>query len=54
LGIDYLTFRRIRATKQAKRVMVTFNDFNQFVDLQEYIDLEKGTPDLFSKFSLHA
>jgi hypothetical protein len=41
LGIDYLAFRRIRATKQIKRVMVTFNDFNQLVDLQEYIDLEK-------------
>jgi hypothetical protein len=41
LGNRLFDIQKICATKQTKRVMVTFNDFNQFVDLQEYIDLEK-------------
>lgn len=28
-------------TKKTRRMMVTFKDFNQFVDLQRYMDLEK-------------
>jgi hypothetical protein len=41
LGNRLFDIQKICATKQTKRVMVTFNDFNQFVDLQECIDLEK-------------
>ena len=29
------------ATKQTRRMMVTFKDFNSFVDLQKFIDLDK-------------
>jgi carboxyvinyl-carboxyphosphonate phosphorylmutase len=29
------------STKETKKMMVTFKDFNQFVDLQKYRDLEK-------------
>lgn len=29
------------ATKETKKMMVTFKDFNRFVDLQKYLDLEK-------------
>ena len=29
------------ATKQTRKMMVTFKDFNRFIDLQKYTDLEK-------------
>jgi methylisocitrate lyase len=29
------------ATKQTRKMMVTFKDFNRFIDLQKYSDLEK-------------
>jgi methylisocitrate lyase len=33
--------KKTGATKDTRRMMVTFNDFNNFVGLQKYIDLEK-------------
>lgn len=33
--------KRTGATKETKKMMVTFKDFNQFVDLQKYRNLEK-------------
>jgi methylisocitrate lyase len=33
--------KKTGATKQTKRMMVTFKDFNRFVDLDRYIGLEK-------------
>jgi 2,3-dimethylmalate lyase len=33
--------KKTGATKETKRMMVTFHDFNNFVGLQKYIDLEK-------------
>jgi methylisocitrate lyase len=33
--------KKTGATKDTRRIMVTFNDFNNFVGLQKYIDLEK-------------
>ena len=33
--------KKTGATKQTRKMMVTFKDFNQFVDLDRYMDLEK-------------
>jgi len=33
--------KKTGATKQTKKMMVTFKDFNQFVDLDKYMNLEK-------------
>ena len=33
--------KKTGATKETKKMMVTFSDFNQFVDLQRYMDIEK-------------
>jgi carboxyvinyl-carboxyphosphonate phosphorylmutase len=33
--------KKTGATKQTRKMMVTFKDFNQFVDLDKYMDLEK-------------
>lgn len=33
--------KKTGATKQTRKMMVTFKDFNRFVDLQKYTDLEK-------------
>jgi hypothetical protein len=29
------------ATKDARKVMITFKDFNQFINLDHYLDLER-------------
>lgn len=36
-----IELQKTGATKQTKRMMVTFKDFNEFVDLQKYRNLEK-------------
>jgi methylisocitrate lyase len=36
-----MELKRTGATKQTKKMMVTFKDFNQFVDLDKYMGLEK-------------
>lgn len=33
--------KKTGATKQTRKMMVTFKDFNRFIDLQKYSDLEK-------------
>jgi carboxyvinyl-carboxyphosphonate phosphorylmutase len=33
--------KKTGATKQTRKMMVTFKDFNRFIDLQKYTDLEK-------------
>jgi len=33
--------KKTGATKQTRKMMVTFEDFNRFIDLQKYTDLEK-------------
>jgi 2,3-dimethylmalate lyase len=33
--------KKTGATKQTRKMMVTFKDFNRFIDLQKYMDLEK-------------
>ncbi|MGI0025649.1 MAG: carboxyvinyl-carboxyphosphonate phosphorylmutase, partial [Nitrososphaera sp.] len=33
--------KKTGATKQTRRMMVTFKDFNSFVDLQKFMELEK-------------
>jgi methylisocitrate lyase len=33
--------KKTGATKRTRRMMVTFKDFNKFVDLQKYMGLEK-------------
>jgi 2,3-dimethylmalate lyase len=33
--------RKTGTTKETRKMMVTFKDFNQFVDLQKYLELEK-------------
>ena len=37
----FLELKNSGATQQARRMMVTFKDFNKFVDLQKYAALEK-------------
>jgi 2-methylisocitrate lyase-like PEP mutase family enzyme len=33
--------RKTGTTKQGRKMMVTFKDFNKLVDLQRYLELEK-------------
>jgi methylisocitrate lyase len=37
----FTELKKTSYTKKTRRMMVTFKDFNQFVDLQRYMDLEK-------------
>lgn len=37
----FTELKKTSYTKKTRRMMVTFKDFNQFVDLQRYTDLEK-------------
>ena len=37
----FTELKKTGATKETRKMMVTFKDFNRFVDLQKYMDLEK-------------
>ncbi len=37
----FLELKKTSYTKNTRKMMVTFKDFNEFVDLQKYMDLEK-------------
>lgn len=41
MRVVFEELKKTGATKQTRKMMVTFKDFNRFIDLQKYTDLEK-------------